>query len=203
MSESWEHFLRQYRAQGPEKAEGYEAGHFAGLNLDERARAAELLRRELPGSPGAAAPGLVLLGDGFAVRALLRFAEEYDAEPVDNMDRAYFALWQLTGEPYWQLKMIEAYPLVDEVARAGFMLRLRETPPSVEMRGFLEDRAVAEEDAAARALAGELLLDVLAVPDGTAEERERREAMMQVFRGGSQQSRRVLVQRLAAGAKPA
>lgn len=199
MSETWEHFMRQYRAQGPEKAEGYEERHFAGMEFAERARAAELLRRELPGSPSAASGGLVLLGDEFAVQALLRFVREYDGQEVDNIDQAYYALWRLTDDPLWQVKMIESYPLTEEAHRGGFMLRLRETPPSPEMWAFLEEVAVVEEDFAGRTLAGELLLDVAGVPDETEEEQAQRAAMMQVFRGGTQQERRTLVQRLALG----
>lgn len=189
--------MRQYRAQGRDKAEGYEAGHFAGMSFVERARAAELLRRELPGAPGSAADGLVLLGGEVAVQALLRFVREYDGREVANIDQAYHALWLLTEDPVWSIKAIETYPLADEHERGGFMVRLRETPPSPEARAFVEERAVVEEDFTARVLAGELLLDVSDVPDGTDDERAQREAMMQVFRGGSEQERRTLVQRLA------
>lgn len=197
MSETWDHFIRQYNAEGPEKAEGYDARHFAGMDFIERARAAELLRRELPESPGAASGGLVALGDEFAVQALLRFVREYDGQEVDNIDQAYYALWRLTEDPVWPIKMIETYPLADAHERGAFMQRLRETPPSPEMRAFLEDCVVAEEDFAGRALAGELLLDVAGVPDESEDEQAQRAAMMQVFRCGTEQERGALVQQLA------
>lgn len=195
MTASWPHFLDQYNAQGPEKAEGYTAAHFAGLDPGEQLKAAELLRAEIEGSPSAACNGLVLLGGPFAEKALLRFVRERGDEPIDNVDHVYYALWKLTGDPGWREEMIAAYPLAWDIARAGFVLRLCEEPPSAASEAFLERCAAEDSEPSARSLAGQELMKLHA-PGATPEERA---AMIAVFLGDDAAARDGLVRRLVGG----
>lgn len=170
MTAAFDGFMRQYEAQGREKAEGYMPSHFAGMTGAERRRAADLLYDELSHDAGMAADGLVMLDRGVARERLTRFVAEQAAEPVPTIGEIYARLYELTRDLTYQTLMIEAFSSCPPERRGDLVLRLDATPSTLALRAFLRDRILNEDEPIAQSLcARALLLRRLGAPKTEAE----------------------------------
>ncbi len=101
MSAAWNHFLTAFEATGRDRVDGYDRGHFDGLDDDERARAHAMILARAEAGEAPELRALPLLGTAEARACAERVAARERAPTVRRL-AACEAAWALTGDAAWE-----------------------------------------------------------------------------------------------------
>lgn len=171
MSDTFDRFLKQYHAQGREKADGYDRSHFDGLTDDEKIRAFELLAREAEGAPETATPWLFHLDPPRAEAVTLDQIAKKKGDPYGENYVRQFELLNYTHDLAYQRAMLDDYPLYTRLNKSDALHRILRTPDTPELRRFVRDVLLRETDASAVAAAAIGFLRLHRVPKDAPQER--------------------------------
>jgi hypothetical protein len=173
MSDTFDEFLKQYHAQGREKADGYDRSHFDGLTDDEKVRAFELLAAEAEKVPETATHWLFYLDPSRAEQVTLAQVAAKKGDPYGENFVRQFTLIRYTHDLRYQREMLAEYPGIDDFYKVDALRRIRRTPETRELRAFLRGILLNETNTSVLAAAATGFLELHHIPDtpsGRAED---------------------------------
>lgn len=160
MTVAFENFMKQYKATGSEKADGYSRDVFVGLDVNEKVTVFNLLVAELPFS----AEWLFFLDPQ---KALIVAKEEEQKLRGNGYESAYMLQEQMvkyTGDLLYQHHMIEDYPSYIDDLKPLVIDSIGRTPANTAMVAFLKQVILTEVNPSAVARAARKLLAALNIP---------------------------------------
>ncbi|MFV0624686.1 hypothetical protein ACBY01_11860 [Sphingomonas sp. ac-8] len=104
---TWTAFIVQYDAQGREKAEGYFAFHFAGMDTEEIARARAMMQARGVAGDTTDLDGLRLIGDAGSIVALEAAQPQDKAKGIAFEAARRETLFALTQDPRHLVPLID------------------------------------------------------------------------------------------------
>src|SRR5262245_47357064 len=156
-SPTFDRFLKQLRAQGMEKADGFDPSHFDGLSQDERLEAFRLLQDALLKGDDTAAHDLVLLDPQGARPALEAAWPKYKGDALGGLNVAE-ELWGLTGESRYRDFMVDSLRQSNRTVRQRALMALRGAPHDDRLMTALQSVILNDPDEIIRSLAATHLL---------------------------------------------
>jgi hypothetical protein len=189
MTSSFDRFLRQYKAQGREKADGYAASHFNGLTDEEKDRAFELLAKEAEDVPETATEWLFYLDPQRAQQVTLDQIAKRKADPYGKNYVRQFELLKYTRDLQYQREMLDEYPRIDAFYKADALHLIRITPETADLEAFLRDLLLTETDPAAIAAAAVGFLDIHHVPENAPSAKPQQNGYFARLKNPSPQTR--------------
>jgi hypothetical protein len=181
-SDAYQRFLRQYRATGQIKADGYARSHFDGLTAEEKRDAFALLEEEVRFDP-AVVPWLFYLDRAEATAAALDLLERERNNPHLPAFALYAELQRYASDLRYQDLMMQQYPQLLPEHRLRAVEALGRTPPSAALVAFLESAVLTELDPPVRNNAAYQLLKALQLPYSSDDDIARFRCLL--FRLGS------------------
>ncbi|MYM73115.1 hypothetical protein GTP56_13040 [Duganella sp. FT134W] len=191
MTASIDEFLRQHRATGSEKADGYSPDAFAKLTDQEREIVFTRLANELPWSAQ-----WMFLVDAVRAAALLKAEEQaMRGDPYGDVFMIQENLVTHTGDLLYQKHMIEDYPNYIEKKRPLVVDAVHRTPTNADTIRFFKRVILVEANSSAVVRASRHLLDSLGLPRATEPDKKHYDALLSNLRSDdSQLKQQTLVQ---------
>lgn len=193
MTVALERFMRQYKATGNEKADGYSSDVFVGLDADEKVTVFNLLVTELPFS----AEWLFFLD---TEKALIVAKEEEQKLRGNGYESAFMLQEQIvkhSGDLLYQRHMIEDYPGYISDLKPLVVDSIGRTPANTTTVAFFKQVILTEVNPSAVARAARKLLAALNIPRTNEIEDAKYSRLVSELRSESAQQKLSVMSQIA------
>lgn len=167
MTAAYDIFMKQYRATGSKKADGYSRDAFIGLTSEEKEEVFRLLVTELPWS----VEWLFFVDEKRALPIVKEAEQKGRVDPYGDTYKLQTAIVNHTGDLTYQNHMMEDYPSYHERKKPLVVDAINRTPANETTIDFFKKLILTETNEDAVAGASLYLLDSLKVANVTQRDR--------------------------------
>jgi hypothetical protein len=186
MSLAFDKFMRQYKATGGEKADGYSRDVFLGLDEHEKEKVFKLLETELPWST----EWLFLVDPKKALATAKEKEEKLRGDPYADVYMLQEQLVKYSGDLLYQQHMIEDYPNYIDSLKPLVVDAIERTPTNEATLEFFKQVIFVEVNPSAVARASRHLLDSLKIPCESDDEERNYKRLISELRSDNVQVKR-------------
>lgn len=193
MTQAFEEFMRQYKATGSEKADGYSRDVFVGLEQHEKEEVFKLLETELPWS----AEWLFLIDQEKALVVAKEKEAKLRGDPYQNVYLLQEQIVKHSGDLSYQRHMIDDYSNYTDSLKPRVVDSIDRTLTSDAALEFFKQVILVEVNSSAVARAARHLLDAFKVPCETVDEEEKYKRLLSDLRSDDIQVKRRAIARIS------